>query len=169
MGTFNSLIDAKFSPPRNWILDTPLKFNSEELCDEGQKLFKKCGVQITKANVITAPKGYVTDFASIPRFCWGFIAPFDIARAAVIHDVLYEKVNGAFERDKITKQQKKIARKYADYTFREAMRSAEPEVPCWKIWCAFNAVRLFGWAAIKNSVPRKLDSDVMDKYKNSES
>ena len=59
MGTFNSLIDAKFSPPRNWILDTPLKFNSEELRDEGQKLFKKCGVNITKANVITAPKGYI--------------------------------------------------------------------------------------------------------------
>ena len=96
MGTFNSLLDAKFNPPRNWILDTDLKFNSDTVNNEDRALLKKCGIKITKANVITIPAGYITDLASVPRICWGFIAPFDVARAAVVHDMLYEKINGAF-------------------------------------------------------------------------
>ena len=82
MGKFHNLLDAKFNPPRNWTLDTALKFDSDTLSDEGRDLLKYCGVQVTKKNVISVPKGYITDLASVPRFCWAFIAPFDVARAA---------------------------------------------------------------------------------------
>ena len=79
-------------------MDTNLKFNSDTVDDEDRSLLKKCGVKITKAGVITIPAGYITDLASVPRVCWGFMAPFDVARAAVVHDMLYEKINGAFNK-----------------------------------------------------------------------
>ena len=44
MGKFHNLLDAKFNPPRNWTLDTPLKFDSDTLSDEGRDLLKYCGV-----------------------------------------------------------------------------------------------------------------------------
>ncbi len=157
MGKFHNLLDAKFNPPRNWTLDTALKFDSDTLSDEGRDLLKYCGVQVTKKNVISVPKGYITDLASVPRFCWAFIAPFDVARAAVIHDILYEKINTAYKGEKIlTKHDREKYRKVADDVFKEGMESAEPEVPKWKIWAAYNAVRVFGRWAINSSAPRRV-------------
>ena len=157
MGKFHNLLDAKFNPPRNWTLDTPLKFDSDTLSDEGRDLLKHCGVQVTKKNVISVPKGYITDLASVPRFCWAFIAPFDVARAAVVHDILYEKINTAYKDGKIiTKQDRERYRKVADDVFKEGMESAVPEVPKWKIWSAYNAVRVFGRWAINSSAPRQV-------------
>tara|TARA_Y100000593_G_scaffold54986_1_gene102780 strand:- start:1263 stop:1736 length:474 start_codon:yes stop_codon:yes gene_type:complete len=157
MGKFHNLLDAKFNPPRNWTLDTALKFDSDTLSDEGRELLKHCGVQVTKKNVISVPKGYITDLASVPRFCWAFIAPFDVARAAVVHDILYEKINTAYKDGKIiTKQDRERYRKVADDVFKEGMESAVPEVPKWKIWSAYNAVRVFGRWAINSSAPRQV-------------
>ncbi len=157
MGKFHNLLDAKFNPPRNWTLDTALKFDSDTLSDEGRDLLKYCGVQVTKKNVISVPKGYITDLASVPRFCWAFIAPFDVARAAVVHDILYEKINTAYKGEKIlTKHDREKYRKVADDVFKEGMESAEPEVPKWKIWAAYNAVRVFGRWAINSSAPRRV-------------
>jgi hypothetical protein len=156
MGKFHNLLDAKFNPPRNWTLDTPLKFDSDTLSDEGRDLLKYCGVRVTNKNVVSVPKGYITDLASVPRFCWAFIAPFDVARAAVIHDILYEKINTAYKNEKIlTKHDREKYRKVADDVFKEGMESAVPPVPKWKIWAAYNAVRMFGRWAINNSAPRR--------------
>ncbi len=157
MGKFHNLLDAKFNPPRNWTLDTPLKFDSDTLSDEGRRMLKECGIQVTKKNVITVPAGYITDLASVPRFCWMFIAPFDVARAAVVHDIMYEKINMAFKNGIITsKSEREKYRKVADDTFKEGMESATPEVPIWKIWSAYNAVRVFGRWAINSSAPRQV-------------
>ena len=156
MGKFHNLLDAKFNPPRNWTLDTPLKFDSDTLTDEGRDLLKYCGVRVTNKNVVSVPKGYITDLASVPRFCWAFIAPFDVARAAVIHDILYEKINTAYKGEKIlTKHDREKYRKVADDVFKEGMESAVPPVPKWKIWAAYNAVRVFGRWAINSSAPRR--------------
>ena len=156
MGKFHNLLDAKFNPPRNWTLDTPLKFDSDTLSDEGRDLLKYCGVRVTNKNVVSVPKGYVTDLASVPRFCWAFIAPFDVARAAVVHDILYEKINTAYKGEKIlTKHDRERYRKVADDVFKEGMESAVPPVPKWKIWAAYNAVRVFGRWAINSSAPRR--------------
>ena len=156
MGKFHNLLDAKFNPPRNWTLDTPLKFDSDTLSDEGRDLLKYCGVRVTNKNVVRVPKGYITDLASVPRFCWAFIAPFDVARAAVVHDILYEKINTAYKGEKIlTKHDRERYRKVADDVFKEGMESAVPPVPNWKIWAAYNAVRVFGRWAINSSAPRR--------------
>ena len=156
MGKFHNLLDAKFNPPRNWTLDTPLKFDSDTLTDEGRNLLKYCGVRVTNKNVVSVPKGYITDLASVPRFCWAFIAPFDVARAAVVHDILYEKINTAYKGEKIlTKHDREKYRKVADDVFKEGMESAVPPVPKWKIWAAYNAVRVFGRWAINSSAPRR--------------
>ena len=156
MGKFHNLLDAKFNPPRNWTLDTPLKFDSATLSDEGRDLLKYCGVRVTNKNVVSVPKGYITDLASVPRFCWAFIAPFDVARAAVVHDILYEKINTAYKGEKIlTKHDRERYRKVADDVFKEGMESAVPPVPKWKIWAAYNAVRVFGRWAINSSAPRR--------------
>ena len=156
MGKFHNLLDAKFNPPRNWTLDTPLKFDSDTLSDEGRDLLKYCGVRVTNKNVVSVPKGYITDLASVPRFCWAFIAPFDVARAAVVHDILYEKINTAYKGEKIlTKHDRERYRKVADDLFKEGMESAVPPVPKWKIWAAYNAVRVFGRWAINSSAPRR--------------
>ena len=156
MGKFHNLLDAKFNPPRNWTLDTPLKFDSDTLTDEGRNLLKYCGVRVTNKNVVSVPKGYITDLASVPRFCWAFIAPFDVARAAVVHDILYEKINTAYKGEKIlTKHDRERYRKVADDVFKEGMESAVPPVPKWKIWAAYNAVRVFGRWAINSSAPRR--------------
>ena len=156
MGKFHNLLDAKFNPPRNWTLDTPLKFDSDTLSDEGRDLLKYCGVRVTNKNVVSVPKGYITDLASVPRFCWAFIAPFDVARAAVVHDILYEKINTAYKGEKIlTKHDREKYRKVADDLFKEGMESAVPPVPKWKIWAAYNAVRVFGRWAINSSAPRR--------------
>ena len=157
MGKFHNLLDAKFNPPRNWTLDTPLKFDSDTLSDEGRDLLKYCGVRVTNKNVVSVPKGYITDLASVPRFCWAFIAPFDVARAAVVHDILYEKINTAYKGEKIlTKHDREKYRKGADDVFKERMESAVPPVPKWKIWAAYNAVRVFGRWAINSSAPRRV-------------
>ena len=157
MGKFHNLLDAKFNPPRNWTLDTPLKFDSDTLSDEGRDLLKYCGVRVTNKNVVSVPKGYITDLASVPRFCWAFIAPFDVARAAVVHDILYEKINTAYKGEKIlTKHDRERYRKVADDVFKEGMESAVPPVPKWKIWAAYNAVRVFGRWAINSSAPKRV-------------
>ena len=98
MAKFDSLMKATFNPPRNWTLLEDLKFYSDEVTDADAKMLRDCGVQVrnstkTKQYIITIPKEYVTDMASVPRGCWAFIAPFDVARAAVVHDILYEKIN----------------------------------------------------------------------------
>ena len=155
MGSFNGFLDAKFIPPRNWSLDAPLKFKSETLTDKERELLVECGIQVTKTTrTITVPKGYVTDLASVPRICWSFIAPFDVARAAIVHDLLYKAIRqyrwqkGKLEEDKELIKKAKVI---ADKIFLWAMKDAEPKVAGWKIWSAWKAVDLFGrWSIVPN-------------------
>ena len=86
MSKFNKLLDAKFTPPKRWELQASLIFDSDKLDEKDKKALKKIGVKVTKEGKITDPKGFKTDLASVPRLAWAFIAPFDIARSAVIHD-----------------------------------------------------------------------------------
>jgi hypothetical protein len=89
-----------------------------------------------------------------PRAIWWLIAPWDIARAAIIHDLLYKKIrvyraNGGNDKKVIC-----AAKKAADKVFLMAMKDAEPSVPKWKIYSAYYAVVLFGCWSI---IPRKED------------
>jgi len=80
--------------------------------------------------VIRVPKGFVTDFASVPRFFWRVVPPMgQHGKAAVVHDFLYRKSSG-------------FSKILADAIFFEAMELLG--VSWWKRWVMYLAVRYFG-------------------------
>ncbi len=154
MKRFNGLLDAIFLPPRNWVLNNALKFTADLNEVEISKL-ARCDVKVNDDGQVTVPANYITDLASVPRLAWAVIAPFDVARAAVVHDILYEKINGAFKEGIIKdKKEREEHRAIADNIFRQGMEYAEPSVSKFKIVCAYYAVRMFGRWAINSSAPR---------------
>lgn len=62
----------------------------------------------------TTEKGYLTDGASIPRFCWSFVGqPYGIyLRAAIIHDKLCDLAD-----ESATVKERRHKREHADLTF----------------------------------------------------
>jgi len=78
---------------------------------------------------ITAPKGFQTDFASVPRLPIVFWLAGDTStEAAVIHDWLYTS--------------KIVPRRTADAVLREAGKVSG--VPAWRRWMIWAGVRAFG-------------------------
>ena len=148
MGTFNDKIEAEFNPPRKWVLSRALTYRNWHI---DVKALEKIGVECP-AHRITCKKDFVTDLASVPRVCWAFIAPWDVARAAIIHDLLYKRIRqyrGAGGNDKKVISE---AKKAADDVFHMAMKDAAPSIANWKIASAYHSVRMFGrWSII----PRK--------------
>ncbi len=160
MGEFNGKIVAEFSPPKTWELEKSLAFKTDDLTEAEIGLLKDVGVNISSTGRITCKKGMKTDLASVPRIIWNFISPWDVARAATIHDHLYATLRRYFTdnvgENKNVKDKalnKKIwskARALSDKVFLLGMRSADPKVPSWKIQSAYSSVRLFGyWPASK--------------------
>ena len=83
--------------------------------------------------------GFRTDLASIPRFLWRFIAPFELSISApLVHDDIYRNGGIAYTshgtRWKFTREQ-------ADNLFLQIM--TEEGVAWWKRNAAYRAVRLF--------------------------
>jgi len=159
MGTFNNKIEAEYNPPKTWVLSRVLSYQNDKI-DIGA--LKDIGVN-APGNRISCPKGFKTDLASTPKFLWNIIAPWDIARSAIIHDLLYlrirqyrKKCSGGLKSSENPEivEKAKIA---SDNIFLMAMKDASPNVPSWKIYAAYNAVVVFGrWSII----PREGDPDV---------
>lgn len=79
---------------------------------------------------VIVPKGFETDFASVPRLFWTLIPPDGTyTQAAVLHDFLYFK--------------KLYVRKRCDEIFLEAMKVLK--VNWFKRRIMYWAVRAFGW------------------------
>ena len=156
MGQFNKLLDATYHPPRKWVLNSSLSYDCDELTEEEIDVLKSVGVKVTKKGKVTVPKGFVTDMASVPRACWMFIAPFDVARAAVIHDLLYKNIRQYrwnWREDKIREPKLELerifrAKEISDKIFLCAMNDSEPEVPTYKKNPAYWAVKVFGNSSI---------------------
>jgi len=153
MGTFNNKIMAEFNPPRKWVLGRELSYDCPELTQEEILALKNIGVVMDKTK-ITVPVGFVTDLASVPRAMWWLIAPFDVARSAIIHDLLYKTIRQYRHnmKDKQDDALVKAAKKASDMVFYHGMNDAEPSVPKWKKYSAWKAVDLFGNGSI---VPTK--------------
>ena len=158
MGKFTNKILAEFQPPRKWKLGRDLVYTTTDLYANEIKALKDVGVSVVrdtnKTETITVPSEFITDLASTPRILWAFIAPFDVARAAIVHDLLYKSIRqyrwtkGLIEEDK---ELIKNAKKASDKVFLLAMKDAEPKVSGWKIYSAWKAVDLFGrWSIIPN-------------------
>ena len=156
MGQFNKLLDATYHPPRKWVLNSSLSYDCDELTEEDIEILKSVGVKVTKKGKVTVPKGFVTDMASVPRACWMFIAPFDVARAAVIHDLLYKNIRQyrwTWREDEIREPKLELerifrAKEISDKIFLCAMNDSEPEVPSYKKNPAYWAVKVFGNSSI---------------------
>ena len=158
MGQFNDKILAEFQPPKKWKLGRDLVYTTSDLYANEVKALKDVGVAVVrdtnKTETITVPTGFITDLASTPRLLWNVIAPFDVARAAIVHDLLYKSIRqyrwgkGEIEEDK---ELIKNAKKASDKVFLLAMKDASPRVSGWKMYSAWKAVDLFGrWSIIPN-------------------
>ena len=152
MGKFNNKIEAEFNPPKTWVLSRALSYQNINIFSSA---LQDVGVKVP-ANRITCKKGFKTDLASTPKFLWNLIAPWDIARAAIIHDLLYLKIRQYRAKPEPDMQVVALAKKAADKVFLMAMQDADPKVPTWKIKAAYHAVVMFGrWSII----PREGDDE----------
>ena len=149
---------AEFNPPRKWVLGRDLSYTTSDLSVEDIKSLQAVGVKVkretNKTETITVPKGFVTDLALVPRAMWAFIAPFDVARAAIVHDLLYKTIRQYRwkMKDKEDKELVKKAKIASDKVFLLGMHDADPKIPGWKSYSSWKAVDLFGNGSI---VPNK--------------
>ena len=155
MGKFNNKISAEYNPPRKWILERALSYTNPDI---NETALETVGISI-KGSRVTVKKGFVTDLASVPRMCWAVIAPWDVARAAIIHDLLYKRISQYRAKNEnlegVNNEELRIkynaAKRAADDVFLMAMLDAQPSVPKWKIYSAYWSVRLFGyWSIVPN-------------------
>ena len=145
MGKFNNKIEAEFNPPKTWVLSRALSYQNVNIFASA---LQDVGVKVP-ANRITCKKGFKTDLASTPKFLWNLIAPWDIARAAIIHDLLYLRIRQYRAKHPEDMESIKLAKKAADDVFLMAMKDADPKVASWKIKAAYHAVVMFGrWSII---------------------
>ena len=148
MGSFSNKIVAEFTPPKTWMLKDEMAFLEDSLTEEDIETLKIIGANITDVGRITCIPGMKTDLASVPRIAWILVAPWDIARAAIIHDHLYAKLRTYWTEPDCSENNWKNGKDLADKIFLLGMKSADPKVPSWKMYPAYWAVRLFGrWSA----------------------
>jgi len=152
MGSFNGLIQAEFTPPKTWVLSRELIFKTDDLASDEIALLQKGGIECSDQGEIVVSEGFKTDLASVPRMLWAFISPWDIARAAVIHDLLYSQCREYSTKTAFDSFLWKNVRRISDKIFLMAMDAAEPSVPSWKKKSAYYAVRAFGGKAAKGGV-----------------
>ena len=116
-------------------------------------ILQECGANVTNTGRVTCKKGMWTDLASVPRIVWNVIAPWDVARAAVIHDHLYAALRDYYHSEGMDKATWKKGRALSDKIFLLGMKAASPKVSKFKIYSAYWSVRVFGrWpASAKNS------------------
>jgi len=116
---------APFAQMDYWFLVRPLVWSSVNI----------------EPHKIEIPRGFVTDFASIPWPFWSIFPPIgSYGMPAIMHDWLYWT--------------QIVDRKQADAIFHVAM--VEMQTPGWKRYVIYGALRLFGWTAWRNNARAKL-------------
>ena len=86
--------------------------------------------------IFRIPKGFVTDFASVPRAFWRIVPPWGrYFPAAVVHDYLYSVQDRP--------------REAADKVFLLILKALN--IPRWRRWAMYLAVRWCGEAAWKEA------------------
>jgi len=155
MKVWSGKLDCTFHGKMHWELNKEMWFLSKE-ANKHHDIWKEMGVKITDPrssegmSKVYALKGYDTDLASIPRFGWALVAPWDVARAAIIHDVLYGVLRDALTNKTHDEKLINEMRAAADRVFLEGMSLAEPKVATWKAKPCYWSVRPFGRFAIRS-------------------
>ena len=157
---FNGKISAEFTPPKTWVLVKDLSFTigmDHGITEDDIDTLQEIGVNIAnsdgeRTNKIICVQGMKTDLASVPSVAWNIISPWDVARAAVIHDHLYATLREYYNKPDKSKLKWKRCRKISDKIFLLGMKSADPKVSKFKMYSAYWAVRIFGrWPASSSS------------------
>jgi hypothetical protein len=78
--------------------------------------------------VYEVPAGFYTDFASVPRFVWPIISPYELGVGCIPHDFGYDSHEGE--------------KSYWDTVFLACM--IKDNIPSWKRQVAYYAVSWFG-------------------------
>jgi Protein of unknown function (DUF1353) len=86
----------------------------------------------TLPSEVDIPRGFVTDFASVPRIFWSIFPPIGTyGLPAIMHDWLYWT--------------QPVSRKMADEIFDVAMK--DMRTPLWKRVAIYGSLRVIGWRA----------------------
>jgi hypothetical protein len=122
-GAFDSELSIQGDGPTTWRLLAPLIWTG------------------TQGDTFRVPLGFVTDFATVPRFVHWVVLPYGpYTRAAVVHDYLIdERINNPVPELRVTSRD-------TDGIFRRIMQDLG--VPWTKRWLMWTAVR---WGALFNS------------------
>ena len=155
MKVWSGKLDCTFHGKMHWELNKEMWFISQN-ASQHHGIWKDMGVKIalhkqSGGSKVYAPIGYDTDLASIPRAGWALVAPWDVARAAIIHDVLYGALRDALKNKTHGEKLINDMRAAADRVFLEGMSQAEPPVKMWKAKPCYWSVRPFGRFAIRKS------------------
>jgi hypothetical protein len=105
-------------------------------------LYKPLLIKLSTGMLITIPKGFEWDLASVPRFLWWLMSPdVDSEIAYLIHDYLY--VNKIVDRKTADKEM---------YLWAKATNSTANKLSAKNTdnWLRYIAVRLFGKSSYKN-------------------
>jgi len=99
--------------------------------------------------IIKVPKGFDTDFASIPKLLWLFPYWAKYSKASVLHDFLYWLAHQPVDVILSYFYKINIARKEADDIFHEAMlvEWRDHRLGVLLAHIEYRGVRLFGWLA----------------------
>lgn len=125
MSSFTTPADLRMLKNYRWELlaefDYYLGDTTAQMCPASMRTFDSI--------IVRVPAGTITDLASTPRLLWVIFPPHgQYAKAAIIHDYLYDKAIGS--------------KPLADAIFLEAMEVLG--VPRWRRVLMYWAVRLFG-------------------------
>ena len=133
------------------MLEKLLSFKTGELSSSDIEVLLEIGANVDNNGRIICNRGMKTDLASVPRIAWAVIAPWDVARAAVIHDHLYSKLRKYYHSRGMSKPTWRKGRALSDKVFLLGMKSADPKVSKFKMYSAYWSVRMFGrWPASAN-------------------
>lgn len=66
------------------------KRTKSQMFDNSWEVNENLSVTLSNGDIIVIPKGFKTDFSSVPEFLWGILKPFgDFILAPIVHDYLY--------------------------------------------------------------------------------
>lgn len=118
MSSFTSPLEVRFHGLKDWEVLKEFSYYTEK----------------DNTKIYTVPAGFRTDLATIPRVFWSVFPPHDTyAKAAVIHDYLYENAIGT--------------KKEADDLFKEMLEVCG--LPKWKVLAMYYSVKAFGKGKFK--------------------
>jgi hypothetical protein len=140
-GAFDSELTIRAVGPVTWKLMAPLIWTG------------------TRGDTFTVPSGFVTDFATVPRFLHWLVSPYGAyTRAAVLHDWLLVELAAWTRGDENTSEDPPADSHDTDGIFRRVMQDlGVPFIQRWIMWTGVRWAALFNpLRSYRRQIPRDL-------------